>query len=137
MEGCASAEIRADFGLVGDRYAKPGSDAQLTLVSTDELAHAEARLGLVIAPGATRRNITIQGLAIPQAKGSRVRLGDVLVEVTGPADPCRLMETCVGPGAMKALAGRAGVRARVLEGGLLSVGASAEIAAVADPEHES
>ena len=122
---------------MGDRYAKPGSDAQLTVVSTDELAHAEALLGLVIAPGATRRNITIQGFAIPQAKGSRLRLGDVLVEVTGPADPCRLMETCVGPGAMKALAGRAGVRARVLKGGLLGVGASAEITAAAASEHES
>ena len=136
MESCASVEIRADFGVVGDRYAKPGSGAQLTLVSIDDLAQAGAHLGLAIAPGATRRNISIEGFAIPQAAGSRVRLGEVVVEVTGPAEPCRLMESCVGPGALEALVGRAGVRARVLEGGLLSVGARVQNAASADGEPE-
>lgn len=123
MEPCVSAEIRADFGLVGDRYAKPGTKSQLTVVSADDLAIAGARLGLVIPPGATRRNITIQGVALPQQAGARLRLGEVLIEVTGPADPCRLMESSVGPGAREALVGLAGVRARVLEGGVLTIGA--------------
>ena len=124
MESCASAEIRADFGIVGDRYAKPGTDSQLTLVSAEELVRAGAKLGLLIPPGATRRNITLQDVALPQEPGARLRLGDVLVEVTGPADPCGLMETCVGPGAREALVGLSGVRARVLEGGVLTIGAS-------------
>ena len=127
MEPCASAEIRADFGLVGDRYARPGTDSQLTLVSAEELGRAAASLGLVIPPGATRRNVTIENVILPQQVGARLRLGDVLVEVTGPADPCRLMESCVGPGAREALVGLAGVRARVLEGGVLAIGATVEV----------
>ena len=123
MEPCVSAEIRADLGLVGDRYTKPGTASQLTVVSAEELASAGAKLGLVIPSGATRRNITIQGVALPQQAGARLRLGDVLIEVTGPADPCRLMESCVGPGAREALVGLSGVRARVLEGGVLTMGA--------------
>lgn len=120
MEALASVECRADFGLVGDRYARPGSKGQLTLVSSEDLVQAAAELGAPIASGATRRNVTVGG-RLPSV-GARVRLGDVLLEVTGPAEPCGLMDECIGAGAKDALRGRAGVRARVLGGGTLRVG---------------
>lgn len=121
MEALSVAECRADFGFVGDRYAKSGSPGQVTLVSAEDLLAAEAQLGGAIAAGATRRNITISGQPLP-GPGGRLRLGEILVEITGSADPCGLMERCVAPGALAALQGRAGMRARVLRGGVLRVG---------------
>ena len=123
MEALASVECRTDFGLAGDRYARPGSKGQVTLVSSADLAQAASVLGAPIPPGATRRNVTLS-IALPPP-GARVRLGDVVLEVTGPAEPCGLMDECVGAGAKEALKGRAGVRARVVAGGTLKVGDAA------------
>ena len=126
MEAVGSVEVRADHGLVGDRYAAPGRKGQITLISLEELALAEAELGTAIPRGATRRNVTVSGVGLSRRAGDRFRLGPVLVEVTGSAEPCQLMETCVGPGAKDALVNRAGIRARILEGGILEVGAPVE-----------
>ncbi len=124
MRALAEAECRADLGLVGDRYARPGTRSQVTVISAEALAEAASLLGLPIPPGATRRNVTVSGVDLP-AVGGRLRLGPVLLEITGPADPCELMNTVIGPGAREALAGRAGLRGRVLAGGILRRGDAA------------
>jgi MOSC domain-containing protein YiiM len=122
MEARDAVEIRADFGLAGDRHAAPGARGQVTIVSAEELAAAAAKLGAPIPPGSTRRNVTVAGVELTRAKGAVVRLGRAAVEITGPAEPCDVMERSIGPGAKAALVGLAGVRARVLEGGVLRTG---------------
>lgn len=129
MEARESVEIRADLGIVGDRYAASGRKGQVTLVAVEELAEAGRALGIEIPRGATRRNVLVSGVPLSREPGARLHIGPVLLEVTGAAEPCDVMETSVGPGAREALMGRAGVRARVVEGGVLRVGASAEIVA--------
>jgi MOSC domain-containing protein YiiM len=122
MVAVDSVECREDFGLVGDRYARAGAKGQVTLVSREKLDEAARDLGTTILPGATRRNVTIAGVELPEDAGARLRLGPVLLEVFGPAAPCGLMDECIMPGAREALVGRSGVRAQVVEGGTLRVG---------------
>ncbi len=99
-----------------------GGKRQLTIVSTEELDEAAEEWGQPIPPGATRRNVTISGMRLPRKAGAKLRLGAVIVEVDQDCAPCGLMENCVGEGAKQALVERAGVRARILEGGTISVG---------------
>ena len=122
MQAHERVELRADFGIVGDRCAEQGSLGQVTLVSADQLTRAEAKLGSPIPPGSTRRNITIEGLELASQVGLRIRLGAVLVEISEDADPCGLMDKVIAEGARAALAGLSGVCARVIEGGDLQIG---------------
>jgi MOSC domain-containing protein YiiM len=109
-------------GLLGDRNEGKDRSRQVTLISAEELGLASKELGYPIPPGATRRNITIEGLALEDCVGRRLALGEAIVQVTRVCAPCDLMETYVGKGAHKALEKRAGVRAMVERGGRIRPG---------------
>ena len=69
-----------------------------------------------------RRNLVVSGLPLVALKGRRFRIGDVLLEGTGPCDPCSLMEKAIGAGGYNAMRGHGGLCARIVEGGTLRVG---------------
>ncbi len=112
----------AGRGLIGDRYFDLHPDRQITVVATDELDEAAAELGYPIPLGSTRRNVTVSGIRLPREAGSRLRLGEIVVEVHDDCAPCEVMETSVGPGARAALPQRAGIVGRIIQGGILRVG---------------
>lgn len=128
MESVAEVAAVAGKGLEGDRNFDQYSKGQITVVSTEELDEAAAEWGQAIAPGSTRRNVTVSGLRLPRDEGARIKLGDVVVEVYRSSEPCELMEEAVGPGARAALKNRAGIRGLVIEGGTLRVGDSVTLA---------
>lgn len=84
-------------------------------------------------PWTTRRaNLLLEGVALPETKGRRLRIGEVLLEITGETAPCNIMESA-HPGLRAALkpGWRGGVTCRVLEGGRVRVGDSAALEAEA------
>jgi MOSC domain-containing protein YiiM len=111
----------AGMGLRGDRNF--GSTRNITIVCDGELRLAAQELGIdAIAPGGTRRNITVTLDELPRRHGTRVHLGEVIVEIWRDATPCEVMDAEIGPGARQALEDRAGVSATVTRGGIIRVG---------------
>jgi len=108
-------------GLVGDRYHGT-RHRHVTIQSQQRLDEAAADLGHGFDPGATRRNITVDGGDIPTAPGTRLHIGDVELEVVRVAAPCRLLDDDIGPGAAAALRRRGGSVFRILRSGTISVG---------------
>lgn len=118
-------EVTADpaAGLAGDRYAKEGR-RQVTLVQAEHLAVVAALLGREgpVDPALLRRNLVVSGINLTALKGHLFRVGEVLLEATGPAEPCSRMEENLGEGGYQAMRGHGGITARVLREGRMRVG---------------
>jgi MOSC domain-containing protein YiiM len=121
MRPVESVVAEAGAGLVGDRY-HGSRHRHVTVQSALSLADASQALGAAVEADATRRNVTLSGGPVPARPGTRIRMGEALLEVVRPAAPCRLMDDLIGPGAMKALHARGGTVFRILEGGVIRVG---------------
>jgi MOSC domain-containing protein YiiM len=128
MRSVQTVVAEAGKGLVGDRYHGT-KHRHVTLQSQAALDLDAADLGRPIEPAGTRRNLTIDVGEVPTAPGTRIRIGEVLLEVVRVAAPCRLLDDNLGDGAMVALRRRAGSVFRVLEGGAISVGDGVDLAA--------
>ena len=111
-------------GLEGDHYASTtGRARQVTLIGAEQLAAIAAYLGLDrIEPQRLRRNLVIAGFNLHGVKGAVVRVGPVLLEITGECHPCSRMEAEFGPGGYNAVRGHGGVTARIIEGGTVAIG---------------
>lgn len=117
-------EVRAvpDKGLENCAHGRTGTPRQVLLMDVETLRE------LKVEPGAVKENITTRGLRLTEfARGQRLHVGEALLEVTIPCEPCRQMEN-IRPGLEQELRGRRGMLCRVLEGGLIRRGDRIEIA---------
>ena len=117
IEGC---------GIEGDRYCEGtgfwtgyGDVCQVTLISSEDLDYIESELGIGVANGEHRRNIVTRGVDLGSLRRKRFRVGDVLLEYDRPRPPCRHVQDLTEPGMTRALRGRGGICARVIEAGVI------------------
>lgn len=118
-------EVRFDeAGIEGDAHRAEGSIRSVLLEDLEVLRD----LGL--EPGIIKENVTMEGVGVNElAPGTRVTLGEVVLEITKNAGPCERMEE-IRTGLRAELEGRRGVLARVVVPGVARVGDAVRVETV-------
>ena len=121
-------EVIAGYGLAGDHYAsKSDGKRQVTLIQAEHLEVVAKILGkFEVRTDAVRRNLLVSGINLYALRDLKFRIGGVVLEGSGPCDPCSRMEEVLGIGGYNAMRGHGGITARIVEGGVLGVGESVE-----------
>jgi hypothetical protein len=132
MQLVQQARALAGRGLQGDRYAagagtfsprgahKPGYE--LTLIAAEvveELTARDAHLDFA----STRRNVLTRGIDVNALVGREFSIGEVRCRGLRLAEPCAHLERLAGPGLLRPLIHRGGVRIDILTDGTIYTGA--------------
>lgn len=123
----ARVELREEHGIVGDAHAGEWH-RQVSLLAQESIEKMRA-MGLDVDCGDFAENITTRGIDLPSLPiGTRLKVGDVLIEVTQIGKECHTRcaifyqaGDCVMP--------KEGIFARVLAGGMVKPGDLIEILA--------
>jgi len=125
MKEVRQAEAIADKGFKGCIHGRPGSKRQVLLMDSETLE----RFGL--APGAVKENVTTRGLDFQTLSvGQRLRIGESLLEISTPCDPCSRTDE-IRQGLQTGLRGQRGWLCRVVEAGIIRQGDQIEVVVAA------
>lgn len=122
VRSVVEANVVAGRGIEGDHAG--GGRRQITILSREAWEDACRAFGREVDPAVRRANVLVSGIDLGATIGSALRLGDVVVDVTGETRPCELMDDDGRVGLCAALRPerRGGVCGSVREGGVLRVG---------------
>jgi MOSC domain-containing protein YiiM len=132
LQPIAEASLESGKGLVGDRYykgtgtfsdkLKSSQDWEITLIESEEIERFNGLGKSAFSPGEFRRNILTSGIRLNELVGRRFSVGSTVLEGIRLCEPCAYLAKFLGPASAKALAHRAGLRARILTGGVVRPG---------------
>ena len=127
IETIDSAAITEEDGVEGN--VRKSRRRRVTVIAAEAWAAACAELDADLPWTLRRANLLVEGLDLPREPGARLRIGDVVLEVTQETGPCALMDAQhAGLKAALTPDWRGGVSCMVIEEGRVTVGDTAEIA---------
>jgi MOSC domain-containing protein YiiM len=130
LESVPEVRVIPGKGLEGDRYFRgegsfsknPGGGREVTLVASEMLDVLRDEYGIALPAAETRRNLVTKGVSLNDLVGQVFQIGSVRLKGVRLAEPCSHLERLTQPGVIKGLVHRAGLRADILDEGVLRVG---------------
>ena len=120
----------AGKGLEGDRYLtekgkfsdRPGPARQLTLIELESIEALQHEDSVELSPLESRRNIVTRGVPLNHLVNRKFKLGDVVARGVKLCEPCEYLEEVTQKKVIIGLTHRGGLRAEILQGGIIRVG---------------
>ena len=131
MEAIGAVRAVPGRGLEGDRYFAgegsfsrwPGPHREVTLIAEEGLAAMAEAVGVTLPPEASRRNVLVRGVPLNDLVGATFAVGGVRMQGLRLAQPCKYLARVSGvPEVLPGLIHRGGLRARILDEGVIRVG---------------
>lgn len=92
MDEHSFASVTFENGVGQDSRGKKRNKRQVTIMTNENWHSSCKELGKVI-PWTTRRaNILVEGIELKDKKGCQLKIGSVIVEITGELEPCNRMD---------------------------------------------
>ncbi|OGG02929.1 hypothetical protein A2W14_00200 [Candidatus Gottesmanbacteria bacterium RBG_16_37_8] len=137
MMAQSSVNAVAGKGLEGDRYfygtgayskAKPPKIRDVSIISLEDIQAVNAEDGPEFTLEDTRRNIIVTGFKLNELVGKTIKLGQVIIQVTGLCEPCdRPSSLSKKSGFKSRFENRGGIRGQIVNDGEIRVGSKFEI----------
>ncbi len=123
----------AGRGLEGDRYfhktgtfsSSPGNGRDVTLIESEAIDSVARDCGRQLEYIDTRRNIVTRGVALNDLIDKEFRVGDVRMLGVRLCEPCKV--SFPDADVKNGLVSRGGLRADILNDGVISIGDSVEV----------
>jgi MOSC domain-containing protein YiiM len=122
MHTISSAMVGTETGVSPDYRGLPGK-RQVTVLSKEAFEAACSELETLLPWTIRRANLLISGTELENSTGKQLRIGDLVLEITGETEPCyRMDEQHDGLKIALQSAWRGGVTCRVIQGGNIKTG---------------
>ncbi len=133
MVEVGSVRVVAGKGLEGDRYAngvgtfsgQAGTGREVTLIEAEAIESLAREYDVEMDQAESRRNLVTLGLPLNHLVGREFRVGDVTLRGTRLCEPCSHLEKLTQPGVRRGLVHRGGLRADIVDGGVIRAGDAA------------
>jgi MOSC domain-containing protein YiiM len=123
------ATLTPGKGVEGDRYfrgegtfSKGDSDTDVTLIESEALAAAGREHDVSISAAESRRNLVTRDVPLNHLVDREFFIGDVKLRGVRLCEPCKHLERLTRYGVITALAHRGGLRAVIVDGGVIRPG---------------
>jgi MOSC domain-containing protein YiiM len=124
-------EVVKGRGLIGDRYCLKeeaatggdGADREVTLIEAEALEGLARESRITLEPWQARRNLLTRGVPLNHLVGRTFAVGPVVLRGIRLCEPCDHLQSLTCDGVRPGLMHRGGLRAEVIQGGTLNVGA--------------
>src|SRR5437899_10293742 len=131
MRSVRTVRAIAGRGPDGDRYFRasgtysdrPGPAREITLIESEAIAAMARDNELAISPGDARRNVVTRGVPLNHLVGQEFLVGGVRLGGIRLCEPCSHLEGLTRRGVLAGWIHRGGLRAQILIGGEIPVGA--------------
>ena len=130
MKTIADAELVAGQGIVGDRYftgtgtwspATQSPKNEVTLIEAEEVERFNAAHGVTLLPEQLRRNLVTVGVGLNALVDTEFTIGSVVLKGIKLCEPCEYLAGLTDRRILPGLVHRAGLRAAIVRGGVISV----------------
>ena len=142
MQSLPKAQLVAGRGIIGDRYysrtgtfsdkEKHRPSQEITLIESEQIDYFNRTTGLDLDYGAPRRNMVTRGINLNNLVGVNFRVGEVTLEGIKLCEPCNHLAKLVAGEVLPLLVHRAGLRARIVTGGIVRLTDTVGIEAARD-----
>jgi MOSC domain-containing protein YiiM len=130
MIAVKEARAVAGRGLDGDRYFnqvgtysdRPDPGREVTLIESEAIDALQRDLQIELDAKDSRRNIVTKGVPLNHLVGRRFMVGDVFLRGIRLCEPCSYLEGLTKEGVKSGLLHRGGLRAQILNSGIIRVG---------------